>query len=61
MTTQTDAKRSILPACDRPGRQVPSVDQPWEAISERQSRAAITKRDLAQHRAYHSLFEDLMN
>ena len=54
--TMMDAK-----VADRQSRTVPSVDRPWDSFKEVFRRMNVRKGDRATHRAYHSLYEDMMN
>ena len=46
---------------DRPSRSVPSVDRPWDDVEEHARRLSARRGDRATHRAYHSLYEDMLN
>ena len=48
-------------ALDRPSPSVPSVDRPWDDIEEHSRRLCARRGDRATHRAYHSLYEDMLN
>lgn len=61
MTAAIDEKETKQSRLNRPSLSAPSVDRPWEHPFERQSRLAFMKRDLSQHRVYHSLCEDMLN
>lgn len=46
---------------DRLGPTVPSVDRPWDSFQEVFRRLSVRQGDRATHRAYHSLYEDMLN
>ncbi|WP_223428656.1 hypothetical protein [Tateyamaria pelophila] len=46
---------------DRPSPVTPSVDRPWDSLKEVLRRVDVRKGDRATHRAYHSLYEDMLN
>jgi len=46
---------------DRRSPALPSVDRPWDSFKEVFRRACVRQGDRATHRAYHSLYEDMMN
>lgn len=48
-------------AMDRQGRATPSVDSPWDSVKEVLRRVGVRRGDRATHRAYHSLYEDMLN
>ena len=54
-------KASAPRVLDRPSRSVPSVDRPWDDVEEHARRLSARRGDRAAHRAYHSLFEDMLN
>ncbi len=61
MASNQDETLEIAARLDRPSASVPSIDRPWEHPVERESRREMTARDRAQHRAFHSLYEDMLN
>ena len=46
---------------DRPSRSVPSVDRPWDDGEDHARRLTARRGDRAVHRAYHGLYEDMLN
>ena len=61
MASNQDETLAMAARLDRPSASVPSIDHPWEYPVGRQSRQAMHARDRAQHRAFHSLYEDMLN
>ncbi|MEO0749668.1 MAG: hypothetical protein AAFS01_15895 [Pseudomonadota bacterium] len=52
--THADVKSQLSPA-------TPSVDRPWDSLKEVLRRVNVRQGDRATHRAYHSLYEDMLN
>lgn len=46
---------------DQRSAALPSADRPWEPFKEVFRRARIRQGDRATHRAYHNLYEDMLN
>jgi hypothetical protein len=46
---------------DRLSPATPSVDRPWDSLKEVFRRVGVRQGDRATHRAYHSLYEDMLN
>ena len=46
---------------DRFSPAMPSVDRPWNSVKEVFRRIRVRKGDRATHRAYLSLYEDMLN
>ncbi|SEK67635.1 hypothetical protein SAMN05421666_0491 [Roseovarius nanhaiticus] len=46
---------------DGPRPATPNVDRPWDSLKEVFRRINIRQGDRATHRAYHSLYEDMLN
>ncbi|MEM7723290.1 MAG: hypothetical protein AAF376_13040 [Pseudomonadota bacterium] len=46
---------------DRPSQSVPSVDTPWDDPADRAHRLSVIGSDRSTHRAFHSLYEDMLN
>jgi hypothetical protein len=46
---------------DRLSLATPSVDRPWDSLKEVFRRVSVRQGDRATHRAYHSLYEDMLN
>lgn len=45
----------------RLGPSTPSVDRPWDDPAALERRLKARRGDRASHRAYHSLYEDMLN
>ncbi len=60
-TSDQSAARVAAAALDRPNTAMPSVDQPWASAAEQARLMTVRRGDLATHRAYHSLYEDMLN
>ena len=52
--THADVKSQLRPA-------TPSLDRPWDSLKEVLRRVNVRQGDRATHRAYHSLYEDMLN
>ena len=52
--THADVKSQLSPA-------TPSLDRPWDSLKEVLRRVNVLQCDRATHRAYHSLYEDMLN
>ncbi len=51
----------VAPKLDRRSDALPSVDHPWDSFKEIFRRAGVRQGDRATHRAYHNLYEDMLN
>ena len=45
---------------DQPSPYVPSVDTPWEDKEEAEARVQVRFGDRSTHRAYHTIYEDML-
>lgn len=52
--THVDVKSQLSPA-------TPNVDRPWDSLKEVLRRVKVRQGDRATHRAYHCLYEDMLN
>lgn len=59
--TDCDHRIAHANALDRQAPKMPSVDRPWDTFKEVFRRANVRKGDRATHRAYHNLYEDMLN
>jgi hypothetical protein len=61
--SRSDRLETVLDrrSLDRPSRSVPSVDRAWDDVEDHARRLTASHGDRAVHRAYHSLYEDMLN